>query len=674
MYHIQHSWHYEPSKGNDAIFASLRGIFVIAILLLCISLLQADHEAQRGLKIGSEWINVGPGLGRIQGLIPDRHHPGLWYAVNNRSLYVSRDAGRKWVATGLKNILVDEFNQSKSVTVHPITSEVLVLDNHRLWSSSDLGKTFTLRNASVIVGRIFSSPTDPNFLLGFSSSDYGLSISDNGGLKFSDIQNLPFKIGRSYPGYPSTCEVASYRFRDLMFSPFNTQTLFANAQIEIDCDRESATEDIFLVSYNAGKIWHVADNKIRKYEVDAAFPDFVIGVVYESLYRLTKRGWEFLAHDSFNDIIRIPSNENNLLAWRFSSIDRKVFFRSIDGGKSWTDYVLGLTDVENLELDFNRTWLAGTSATGVYIRSNSPDWAISNRGFNQAQILDVGRSSNGTLYILIGDFCNQSYLYSSTDNGKSWQRRWRGYPSFCSGDFNTIYINPLDNETLAIAVGSVYITHDSGRHWQRSKVAEPNIISMTFDPVIKDRIYAVGDSAYRSDDGGRTFQILSGKFELNRPASIHIDPNNNNILYFLMAGGGLYRSEDGGQTIEPRNNGLGRSCSDCSYFTTTDLAPLAQADSFLLTTSRGPIYKTIDGGAHWQKIAARSSQRIFPNDPFGRSFFVFTGTEVYFTEDGGKTWMNLTVDLDSNLIRTAVTDPRIQPFYVATDSGLFVKH
>lgn len=652
----------------------MRNRICLAVFLCLLLEISAGAEPQSG------WTKVSPGLGEVQQLIPDRRHPGLWYVVNSGTLYRSEDGGKSWRSTGITNVILDNYGQSKAVSVNPSSSEVLAITNSgyphplRLWASTNLGKTFILRSPSVQIERIFSSPQDPNLLFGFSGAgDYDLSISHDGGRHWGEIQSLPYKVGGRFPGYPDSCHNEYYDFADFVISPFDPRILYAVGELYIACYHDETSETVHLASYNGGKTWVPADNHIMEFDVDAATPDFIIGNDYNSLYRLTPRGWSLLAKKDVRDITRVPSNPLHLLGREFSFKHNPAFLRSNDGGKTWGRFPAGLPDTQHLEFDYDGTWLAGTSGAGMYIRKQGAPWVSSNRGFTDANVQDVARASNGTLYILTGESCDASYVFRSSDAGRTWQKIWTGFPPYCSSDADRLFVNDRDPATIAIALGDLYISHDSGTHWRKSSISDKAIVSVAFDPAVKDRVYAIGAWAHRSDDGGVTFQKLPLQFEGNDTKSVHVDPNDNRILYFLVPWQGVFRSSDGGKTMETRNTGLGKYCSDCSYYTPTDLAPLATRDSFLMTTDRGPLYRTMDGGAHWEKIASRTGERIFPADGMGVRFYVFSGYNLYFTSDAGHTWTNLTADLDQKLQRTAITDPRISPWYVATTSGLFTK-
>lgn len=643
---------------------------------LCLTaLLLFSMEIPAGAMLSSEWRKVSPGLGNIQRLVPDRRHPGLWYTVNNGTLYRSPDAGQSWRPTGITNVIPDSFNQSEAVSVNPITSEVLVITSKalgdsnpkRLWASNDLGKTFSLRSPLVNVARIFPSFQDPNLLFGFSNGDYGLSISHDGGVRWAELQDLPYKIGENFPGYPEGCSNEFYDFSDLVISPFDEQTIYATGDLYISCPGEQASETVHVVSFNGGKNWSTDSNLIFRFERDAAVADFVIGNDNHALYRLTKQGWRPLANRDIRDITQVPSHTMHLVGREFSFKNNPKFLRSIDGGKTWSPFPTGLADIQHLEFDYDGTWLAGTSGGGMYRRAQGrTSWVSSNQYFQDAEVQDVARASDGSLYILTGGSCNARYVFRSSDAGKTWRKVWFGFPSYCSDEFGRLFINDKDPSVIALAVGHLYISHDSGAHWRQSSIAEKGIVSVAFDSTGKNRIYATGYQAHRSENGGQTFERLPLAFDESATISMRVDPNDNRVLYFLVPYQGVFRSSDGGRTMQMQNSGI-------EHRTPTDLVPLAARDSFLLLTNDGPLYKTMDGGQHWEKLANRAGEKIFAADGAGIRFYVFNGYNLYFTADAGQTWRNLTADLDQKLERTAITDPRMTPFYLATTTGLFTK-
>jgi photosystem II stability/assembly factor-like uncharacterized protein len=81
-----------------------------------------------------------------------------------------------------------------------------------------------------------------------------------------------------------------------------------------------------------------------------------------------------------------------------------------------------------------------------------------------------------------------------------------------------------------------------------------------------------------------------------------LDRARAGVLY-LAGRDGIHRSEDGGRSWMPLNEGL----------TTTNIRSLAQsavdAQVFYAGTNGSGLYKSLDGGAHWEALPS-----VFPKE------------------------------------------------------------
>lgn len=217
---------------------------------------------------------------------------------------------------------------------------------------------------------------------------------------------------------------------------------------------------------------------------------------------------------------------------------------------------------------------------------------------------------------------------------------WRSIgPAFMSGRIADIEILPSDPATWYVGVGSggVWKTENAGTTWKplfdgQSVFA---IGEIAISPHNEDVIYvgtgennggrhiSFGDGIYRSKDGGQSWENL-GLENSEHISKIIVHPENPDVLYVasqgpLWSGGGdrgFFRSEDGGETWE-------NTLSAGPFTGVTDL----------LIDPRNPerLY-----AATWQH------HRTVAN-------YVGGGPEtgIHMSEDGGKTWTELTTGLPS---------------------------
>jgi len=189
---------------------------------------------------------------------------------------------------------------------------------------------------------------------------------------------------------------------------------------------------------------------------------------------------------------------------------------------------------------------------------------------------------------------NNGGVWKTTDAGHTWDPIFDDQPT---GSIGTLAIAPSNPEILYVGSGE--------------GLRRPDL--------------SVGDGIYKSTDGGKTWQHL-GLRDAQQIGAILIDPKDPNRVFVAAAGHpygpnaerGIYRSLDGGQTFEKvlsKNDDVGG----------IDLAfdpRNAQTIYGVLWASRRPPWTT------------------------GNSYGV-AGSGLYKSEDGGKTWRELTKGLPS---------------------------
>jgi photosystem II stability/assembly factor-like uncharacterized protein len=244
--------------------------------------------------------------------------------------------------------------------------------------------------------------------------------------------------------------------------------------------------------------------------------------------------------------------------------------------------------------------------------------------------------------------------------------------------------------------GGVWKTTDAGHSWNNISdgffsvasmgalavsLSDPNTIyAGTGSSKIRSNV-SIGRGIYKSTDAGKTWSFI-GLRDAGQIGTIRIHPSNPDIVYVAATGNpfigtkerGVYKTTDGGKTWK---NLL--FVSDLTGAADLELQPgnsnvvfasmwHAQRKPWTIVSGalEGGIYKSIDAGDHWTKLAGG-----LPHDLFGRSNVAISvarpnriyalieanpGSGLYRSEDAGASWT--LINASANLIT--------RPFYYTT--------
>ncbi len=154
---------------------------------------------------------------------------------------------------------------------------------------------------------------------------------------------------------------------------------------------------------------------------------------------------------------------------------------------------------------------------------------------------------------------NNSALYKSTDAGKTWNKIHNGFPEGRLGRI-AVTVAPSDSNIIYAVLETekdkdkgLYRSNDGGKSWvllngDFGLVVRPFYFSrIVVDPKDPDVVVKAGVFGSISRDGGKTFRNLG-----NMHPDIHdiVFNINNSDQMFVATDGGVYRSWDGGRTME----------------------------------------------------------------------------------------------------------------------------
>lgn len=263
-------------------------------------------------------------------------------------------------------------------------------------------------------------------------------------------------------------------------------------------------------------------------------------------------------------------------------------------------------------------------------------------------------------------------LVRSTDGGKSWAPVADGLAG--------AQVTALAAAGAAFVAGidpaELLVSRDGGATWSQGQPLRempgydrwsypiaphtPHVMVITPHPTQVDVCYAgieVG-GIVRSDDGGRTWRVIGEQ----QGASVHPDIHGlaicasaPNTLYAATPQG-VYVSEDGGDRWQQRIEGL-----EPLYCRPIVVHPQQPEVAVVVAThgasgffgipaerTGGGVLKTENGGRTWRQVTSGLPDALAPTpsmaaDPHvpGRFYLPLFSGQVYLTEDAGDTWREL---------------------------------
>jgi photosystem II stability/assembly factor-like uncharacterized protein len=362
------------------------------------------------------------------------------------------------------------------------------------------------------------------------------------------------------------------------------------AAIDVDPSRPR----IIFVGSATGGVWRSVDGGIEWEPVFDDQPVLGIGAVAVS--------------QANPDVVWVGTGEGNP---RNSVGVGEGIFRSLDGGETWTR--MGLERSERI----HRVLVHPSDSDVVYAGAMGPAW------------------SDG----------EERGVYRTTDGGETWERIL--FVNERTGVADLV-MDPANPRKLFAALwefrrqpwtfrsggpgSGLWVTHDGGDTWEEITeedglpAGELGRIGLAIAPSDPDVVYALVEAEknvlLRSDDGGRSFELVSDEEGINpRPfyyADLRVDPENENRIYRLA--GSIDVSEDAGRewrTVVP---------SRIIHGDVHELWIDPADPSHMIMGNDGGVGITHDRGDRW---------RFVENLPLAQFYHVSVDMDVPFNVYGG---------------------------------------
>ena len=337
------------------------------------------------------------------------------------------------------------------------------------------------------------------------------------------------------------------------------------------------------------------------------------------------------------------------------------------GGRSAA--VTGVTGKPNL-------YYFGAAGGGIWKTENGGrHWENISDGYFGGSIgaIAVSKSDQNVIYVgggektVRGNVSSGYGVWKTVDAGKTWissgleKSRHVSRIAIDPDNHNIVYAAVLGNIYKETDERGVYKSVDGGKTWKKILFANnlSGAVDLQLDPTNSRILYAStwrlqrtpyslssggeGSALWKSTDSGGTWTEISKNEGFPDDTlgiiGVTVSPVNNQRVWAMVENkdeGGLYRSDDGGETWEKVNSE--RKLRQRAWYYTRLYADTKNADQIYVLNVR--YHKSTDGGKTFSTHGAPHGDHhdlwIAPNDPNRMIIGDDGGAQI--TYDGGETW------------------------------------
>ena len=232
-------------------------------------------------------------------------------------------------------------------------------------------------------------------------------------------------------------------------------------------------------------------------------------------------------------------------------------------------------------------------------------------------------------------------------------------------------LDPTTPSTIYAATArGLYRTTDAGTSWARTGVGLHNhsLLSVAVDPQSSSNLYAATDTGgvFRSTDSGEHWVESNAGISARYVDVIAVDPSAGGVIYAGAEGGRIFRSADGAVSWTELP-------SPTSRVAVTAIA--IDAGRLLAGTNSEGVFWTDDGGTTWLRPVGRLSRGTVWNltvDHGSKEIFAGTHDGFFRSSDRGANWTAANKGLRSWNVMAIATDPSSpSTLYAGTAAALY---
>ena len=353
----------------------------------------------------------------------------------------------------------------------------------------------------------------------------------------------------------------------------------------------------------------------------------------------------------------------------------------------------------------------GATGGGIWKTTNGGrEWENISDGYFGGSIgsIAVSKSDPNVMYVgggektVRGNVSSGYGIWKSEDAGKTWiasgLKNSRHVPRIAihPTDHNIVYAGVMGNIYKPTQERGVYKSTDGGKTWRKTLFANEHagVVDLIMDPTNPRILYAStwrvrrtpyslssggeGSALWKSTDSGETWTEISTKKGFPDGIlgiiGVTVSPVNNQRVWAMVENkdkGGLYRSEDGGETWSQVNSE--RKLRQRAWYYTRVYADTEDVDKVYVLNVR--YHKSTDGGRTFSTYNAPHGDHhdlwIAPEDPHRMIIGDDGGAQV--TYDGGETWSTYHNQPTSQFYRVTTDNAFPYRIYVAQQDNSTIR-
>jgi len=426
---------------------------------------------------------------------------------------------------------------------------------------------------------------------------------------------------------------------------FGTSAVFAVDST--DADLKAAAD-----SFGDWQVVGPAGGDVRVVTIDPRDKDrLYISTLDGQIYTSADGGkaWRLLANlnqpELILDQLIVDSRNSNMI---YASGHRHKapggFFRTTDGGKTWTESKeLKNESIHSMTQSiFDPNVLLVGTTHGVWRSIHSgADWEKISSSTMPVDIDSLAMDPRNTDTMYAGTWWR---AYKSTDSGKNWRLIKDGMID--DSDVFAVTLDPRNPEhVIASACSGIYESHNSGEKWAKIQ-GIPSQSRRTRDilqhPTIPGTVYAATTEGFwMTTNGGKSWALTTQRnIEIN---SIAVHPDEPNRVFIGTNNYGVMVSNDGGRNFTPAN---GNFSSRFTYSLTADDQQSNRLYALVHSIGAGGggfFFISADAGATWTQAKGLDISRITPyvvrqdrSDP--NLMYLGTNVGIFTSSDRGNSW------------------------------------